>query len=277
MHQMITSLRLRCHGMRGRVAIGEIVRDRRKEGLAAKGWKLASAGEFLGLSSKDSAEVETRLRHANGPRAPQTKRASHATVKSQERRHQRIRFALAAAGAPVGAPRRNPPPADLEATLADGLVLAHRDATLARTLPLVFWRQRNRFKLDRLVVQASRRGERFSLGLFLELAGHLGHEPTLIQAARRLRDRRRTAVRLFFSNAHGPIAMAMARRYTPQVARRWGYLMNMAVDSFRTLFDKFARLDLDLPANSGHSLRLRARLARAEGPNAVLVRGVHRR
>ncbi len=71
--------------------------------------------------------------------------------------------------------------------------------------------------------------------------------------------------------------MAMARRYTPQVARGWGYLMNMAVDSFRTLFDKFARLDLDSPENSGHSLRLRARLARADGANAFLVRGVRRR
>ena len=59
--------------------------------------------------------------------------------------------------------------------------------------------------------------------------------------------------------------MAMARRYTPQVARRWGYLMNMSVDSFRTLFDKFARLDLRSPEHLGRSLRLRARLARAHG------------
>lgn len=206
------------------------------------------------------------------PRGAQAQR-----TKSQERRDLEIRFALAAVGAPAGAPRRNPAPADLEATLADGLLLAHRDATLARTLPLVFWRQRNRFSLDRLVDQASRRGERFSLGLFLELAGRLGHEPTLVQAARRLRDRRRTAVRQFFTRTHGPIAMAMARRYSPQVARRWGYLMNMPVDSFRTLFDKFARLDLRSSEHLGRSLRLRARLARADGANAFLVRGLHRR
>jgi len=253
------------------------VRDRRKEGLGAKRWRLGSADEFLGLSSKDSADVEVRLRHAKGPRTSRTKRASHSTVKSQERRHQRTRFALAAVGAPVGAPRRNPTPADLEATLADGLVLAHRDATLARTLPLLFWRQRDSFDLDRLVAQASRRGERFALGLFLELAGRLGHEPTLVQAARRLRDRRRTAVRLFFTRPQGPFLMALTRRNTPRVARRWGYLMNMTVDSFRTLFDKFARMDLRSPALLGRSSRLRARLARTEGPNAVPVRGVYRR
>lgn len=162
-------------------------------------------------------------------------RAQEKRTESQARRDLRGRFALAAVGAPVGAPRRNPPPADLEATLADGLVLAHRDATLARTLPLVFWRQRDSFDLDRLVAQASRRGERFALGLFLELAGRLGHEPSLVQAARRLRDRRRTTVRPFFTRPEGPFLMALTRRYTPRAARRWGYLMNMTVDSFRTL------------------------------------------
>jgi hypothetical protein len=204
---------------------------------------------------------------------PKRVQAQH--TESKERRDLSVRSALAAVGAPVGVLRRTPPPADLEATLADGLVLAHRDATLARTLPLVFWRQRDRFDLDRLVAQASRRGERFALGLFLELAGRLGQEPTLVQAARRLQDRRRTAVRLFFTRPHGPFALALARRSAPRVARRWGYLMNMPLDSFRTLFDKFARLDLRSSEHLGRALRFRARLARTEGPNAVVVRGVY--
>src|SRR6266545_2711923 len=41
----------------------------------------------------------------------------------------KARYALASVGAPLGAPRRNPPPKDLEGALADGLVLSHRDAT----------------------------------------------------------------------------------------------------------------------------------------------------
>ncbi len=54
--------------------------------------------------------------------------------------------------------------------------------------------------------------------------------------------------------------------------------MNMTVDSFRTLFDKFARLDLRSPEHLGcSSLRLRARLARAESANAFLVRARSRR
>jgi hypothetical protein len=35
---------------------------------------------------------------------------------------------------------------------------------------------------------------------------------------------------------------ALARRNTPKEALRWGYVMNMGLDSFRTLFEKFARL-----------------------------------
>jgi hypothetical protein len=136
---------------------------------------------------------------------------------------------------------RNPPPPDLEAALIDGLVLSHRSATVARVMPLVLWRQRDRFDLDRLVAHASRRDQR-AVGFFLELAGLLGDDPPLVRAARRLRDKRRTRIRQFFAGAHGPFALELAHRKTPKEARRWGYLMNMPFDSFRTLFEKHARL-----------------------------------
>lgn len=132
-------------------------------------------------------------------------------------------------------------PPDLEAALVDGLVLSHRSATVARVMPLVLWRQRDRFDLDRLVAHASRRDERSALGFFLELAGLLGDDPPLVRAARRLRDKRRTRIRQFFAGPHGPFGLDLTRRNTPKEARRWGYLMNMPVDSFKTLFEKHAR------------------------------------
>ena len=46
---------------------------------------------------------------------------------------------------------------------------------------------------------------------------------------------------MFFTGPHGPRALAVTRRNTPKEALRWGYLMNMGVDSFRSTFDKFAR------------------------------------
>ena len=151
-----------------------------------------------------------------------------------------VRAWLAAAGAPLGSARPKNHPRDLEEALAEALVLSHRDATVARVLPLVLWRQRARLDLDRLVGQASRRDERSALGYFLELAGRLGGDPALVQAARRLRDRRRTKARPFFAGPLGPRAAAAARRNSPKEALRWGYVMNMGVDSFRAMFEKFA-------------------------------------
>ena len=120
---------------------------------------------------------------------------------------------------------------------------------MARVLPLVLWRQRDRMDLDRLIAQASRQDERSALGYFLELAGQLGDDRALVQAARRLRDKRRTKTRQFFAGSLGPHVAALARRNTPKEALRWGYFMNMGLDSFRTLFEKFARLS-DLSGRS---------------------------
>jgi hypothetical protein len=152
-----------------------------------------------------------------------------------------VRAWLAAAGAPLGSPRPKTPPPDLEKALAEALVLSHRDATVARVLPLVLWRQRGRLDLDRLVREASHRDERSALGYFLALAGQLGGDAALVQAARRLHDRRRTKTRPFFAVRLGPHAAAAARRNTPKEALRWGYVMNMGLDSYRGLFTKFAR------------------------------------
>ncbi len=57
----------------------------------------------------------------------------------------------------------------------------------------------------------------------------------------RLHDRRRTKARPFFAGPLGPHAAAAARRNTSKEALRWGYVMNMGLDSFRAMFEKFAK------------------------------------
>jgi hypothetical protein len=162
------------------------------------------------------------------------------TTAGRTDRADEVRGWLAAAGAPLGSRRSKTPAPELEEVLAEALVLSHRDATVARVLPLVLWRQRGRLDLERLVREASNRDERSALGYFLELAGTLGDDDTLVQAARRLHDRRRTKVRPFFAGPFGPHTAAAARRNTPKAALRWGYVMNMGLDSFSSMFDKFA-------------------------------------
>jgi hypothetical protein len=150
-----------------------------------------------------------------------------------------VRGWLSRLGAPFyGAPSETPLP-PVEDVLTDALVLAHNDATVARVLPFVLWRQRHSMNVERFVEQATKRNERQALGCFLELAGRLGKDPSLVKAAALLVDRRRRRPRMFFSGRQGRHAVAAARARKFPLARRWGYLMNADEDSFRALFDKF--------------------------------------
>jgi hypothetical protein len=198
----------------------------------------------LARAERTSTELVYRAERAH-PRARLLRELARAPVQTASEvrtdHDDEVRGWLAAAGAPLGAPRPKTLPRNLEEALAEALVLSHRDATVARVLPLVLWRQRGRLDLDRLVREASHRDERSTLGYFLELAGQLGGDLNLVHAARRLHDRRRTKVRPFFVGPLGPHAAAAARRNTPKEALRWGYLMNMRLDSFRAMFEKFAR------------------------------------
>jgi|GEM_PF-1644494 len=151
-----------------------------------------------------------------------------------------VRGWLQQLGAPLQtSPARSKAPA-LEETLSQALVLSHADPTVARVLPLVLWRQRADLDLEGLAEAATKLNERQTLGYFLELAGSLGKDRRLVEASWSLVDRRRRRPRMFFSGPHGRHALAAAQKRTPRVARRWGYLMTMGVDSFKSVFDKFA-------------------------------------
>jgi hypothetical protein len=154
---------------------------------------------------------------------------------------QRLRGRLAALGAPLAGPvprnHRLPP----EEVLADGLVLAHHSPTVARVLPVAFWRQRDKLDFERLERAATQRDERQALGFYLELTGQLGSDRRLVRRARGLRDRRRTALRPFFSAGRGSFARPAAQEKSPALARRWGFLMNMELKSFATAFHRHVR------------------------------------
>jgi DNA-binding transcriptional ArsR family regulator len=143
-------------------------------------------------------------------------------------------------GAPLGAPPSSKRAPSVETAVADGLALSHQNSTVARVLALVLWRQREKLDLDQLVREATRRDERETLGFYLELTSRLGRYPRFAKASRALRDRRRTRVRLFFAKPHSAYDLTLARKNTPAAARRWGYLMNMGVDSFASAFTKHA-------------------------------------
>lgn len=152
----------------------------------------------------------------------------------------RVRGWLAAVGAPLLVSRRlKGPRPPREELLAEGLSLSHHDAAVARVMPVVLWKNRHLLDYGRLVRAARERDEGQALGFLLELTGLLGRESRLASLSRRLRDHRRARLRPYFARAQGRMAKALARKRTPPLARRWGYLMNMDLESFATAFGRF--------------------------------------
>jgi hypothetical protein len=205
--------------------------DAMREAGLARAERTGSTLVYRAATDHRHADLLRHLASASGD-AERSKGAHH---------DEQVRAWLAALGAPLGSAETKTRRPSVEQVVAEALSLSHRDATVARVLPLVLWRQRDELDFDQLVQEATRRDERQALGYFLELAGTLAGESRLVERARTLHDRRRKKVRMFFAGPHGPRALAATRRNTPKQALRWGYLMNMGVDSFRSTFEKFAR------------------------------------
>lgn len=145
-----------------------------------------------------------------------------------------LRSELATLGAPL-----DEKPAVLnrpaEEILLDGCRMARQDASVARALPVAL--ARRQYDLDRLIGHARTTSEKHTLGFFLELTGRLADDHKLAQAAESLRDRRRTRPQHFFP-LKSEFDRKLAEQRTPDIARRWGWLMNMRLDSFESLYHR---------------------------------------
>jgi hypothetical protein len=134
---------------------------------------------------------------------------------------------------------------DREQVLVEGLRLAHLDASVARALPVMIWKNRDRLRLAELVRRARRANEGATLGFFLDLTSALaGHHPFTAVSADLRKDLPGRNV-FFFSGAEETlVGKELAALNTPDVARRWRFLMNMPFDSFEVLFRKHLRAPL---------------------------------
>lgn len=152
---------------------------------------------------------------------------------------------LRALGAPLPDDEVPVPEEDLEPVLVAGVELARRDATVARVLPIVFWRVRDSLDRDRLEAVARARHQKQAVGFVLALAARLGHDARVARWSARLRDRRVTALRPFFEVPTTRAAERTAERRTPELARRWGFSMSLQLEDFQSQFDKFTKLKDD--------------------------------
>jgi hypothetical protein len=142
---------------------------------------------------------------------------------------------LAALGAPLaGITPMQVKSSEVMDALVRGAALARRDAVVARSMPLCFWKQRASLDGKALATLPLRPEDKHAIGFFLELSGELGGDRRLIGLAELLRDHRIRTVRAF---SQGTPARSETRDFP--LAAKWGFRMNMDLDSFRGLFAKF--------------------------------------
>jgi DNA-binding transcriptional ArsR family regulator len=152
----------------------------------------------------------------------------------------RLRAALAHYGAPLFVPKgKGYVLPRLEVALASALRLAHDDPAVAGNLPVVLWKNRD-VDTDELTRLALRRGEGQTLGFLLELTDDLAGANVFRAAAAPLEDKRLRRSKNFFSRdgRFGAYEEELAVMNTPEVAKRWHFLMNMSLDSFKSYFRK---------------------------------------
>jgi hypothetical protein len=158
---------------------------------------------------------------------------------SKEKTDQDTRLWLRDLGAPLlveGDASREP--RSTEQAIAAGIELAHRDAAVARALPVCLWRWRDRLDEVRLEEEASLLREKHALGFFFALTAALCKDAGMKARAERFRDRRVRKPRDFFTASGSGYASKLAEGRTPNIARRWHYRMNMNMDAFKSLFLK---------------------------------------
>jgi hypothetical protein len=151
-----------------------------------------------------------------------------------------VRRRARALGAPLAVEPAPVPDDEREQAIVDAVRLAHRDATLARALPVLLAGQWPRLEPSRLAVTAARSREKHALGFFRALRGELTNAPALQAWAETLRDHRVRARRPFFDLPITAAARAQMAVRTPAVAHAWGYLLDLDLAAFATAFAKHA-------------------------------------
>ena len=151
---------------------------------------------------------------------------------------------LAYLGLPVNVPRRRPDSdTSLEALLAAACRLARSDASVARSLPVLLHKYQRELDFAVLMKECRKRGEKHTMGFFLDVTAHLSGTRKLQKEAERFRDHRRKRLEPFFVNS-SKRSLRLAALKTPKLARDWNWLMNLSMDSFAGTFEKFGHAQL---------------------------------
>ncbi|MGD8861166.1 MAG: hypothetical protein PVI30_14255 [Myxococcales bacterium] len=194
-------------------------------------------------------EANARSTHAQALRqlasAPLPAVAAGASLSHAGAAHwDRVRSELALRGAPLWRVTADTKPTTaLEQLLAEACELSRHDPSVAKVLPHLFVQKRDELDFERFAAALAERNQKHAAGFLLAVAAELSGDEQLQAWSSRLQDRRRKKVQNFFSGVQSPRLRALAERNTPQLAKRWHYRMNMAMDDFRSVMEKFSEHD----------------------------------
>lgn len=154
---------------------------------------------------------------------------------------EKLRENLAFLGLPVSAGKIAPEAGvAVETLLVEAANLASEDASVARSLPVLLHKLRDTLDFDTLKHESWKMGNKHRVGFFLELAGKLGSDRLLTEAAGDFMDHRYKVPKQFF-HKQSRLSEQAAEMRTPDLARKWGWRMNMGFDAFESTYKKFRR------------------------------------
>lgn len=152
-------------------------------------------------------------------------------------REQDVLQSLAAYGAPLASAE---PLATLtvEDALVEGLKLSHRKAVVFRTLAVVVLKHCATLDWNRVKQRAAAENETRALGLLVELTSNIAGQPELRKHVEDLQPQEAHGTEYYFQ-VRSKYDRESAEARSPNVAKRWGYVLNTTEDSLRSLVLKF--------------------------------------
>jgi hypothetical protein len=146
---------------------------------------------------------------------------------------------LAAFGAPLlGVPKRAE--LSLEETLVKALPLARKEVSVLCCLPILLGRHADRIWWERVELGAQQNGQVAVLGLVLELTATFARKAELSTRAQKLREKVSGPPEYFFA-LRNPSEGDWVQKQTPELAKRWGFWMELREETLRNIFESNER------------------------------------
>jgi DNA-binding transcriptional ArsR family regulator len=136
---------------------------------------------------------------------------------------------------------RNETVQDDEELVVKAVCKAKGNPTLARSLPVVLVNVLPNVNPHRLHFWANKNKVKKELGFFIALTAHLSNEPALKKMAKLFFDKRWSKPEYFLETEKGArgFQARLVESNTPSLAKTWKLKMNLGLDSFESLFNKF--------------------------------------